>query len=135
MSSKSALTVAAVFLVAIVVGVGVYAALTFPRAVVDFQVSFTVGVDNEQREFEMPALHEKAQVEFALGSGSALWRASIINAEGTTIWEHTKAQGDQTIYQSEWLTLPSGRYNFTFGTIGLGELQANVKVTTKGGFW
>jgi hypothetical protein len=126
--------IVAAAVIVIVAIAGFYAALTFPRAVVDFSVSFTVGADRELREFETPMLHNKLQVEITINSGSALWRASIADANGT-VWEHSAAQGDQTTYRSEWATLSSGRYNFTFGTIGIGELQANVKVTSKGGFW
>ncbi len=83
----------------------------------------------------MPILHDKTHAEVSISSGSALWGASLTDVNGSKIWEHAKAQGDQTVYNSDWLTLPSGSYNFTFGTIGIGELHASVRVTSKGGFW
>ncbi len=110
---------------------GLYAALIFPRAVVDF----SAGADQELKQFEVPALHDKAQVQVAVNSGSALWRATIMDSSGNEVWRHDKLQGEQTTYTSEWLSLPSGQYNFTFGTLGIGGLQANVKITSKGGFW
>jgi hypothetical protein len=121
--------------VAIILISGLYSALTFPRNLAELEVSFSIGAEEEQKEFELPILHDKTQVEVVISSGSALWGASIADVNGTKIWEHAKAQGDQTVYTSDWITLPSGSYNFTFGTIGLGGLQANVKVTSKGGFW
>jgi len=120
---------------AIILVAGLYSTLTFPRNLAELEVSFSIGAEEEQKEFELPILHDKTQVEVVISSGSALWSASITDANGTKIWEHAKAQGDQTVYASDWITLPSGSYNFTFGTIGLGGLQANVKVTSKGGFW
>lgn len=126
--------VAAVIIIVVAIA-GVYAALTFPRTVVDFQVSFTVGADRQQKEFEVPLLHDKVQVEVTVNSGSALWRASIADADGDEIWSHSAAQGEQTTYSSDWTSLPSGGYNFTFGTVGGGGLQANIRVASKGGFW
>ena len=121
--------------VAIILIAGLYSVLTFPRNLAELEVSFSIGAEEEQKEFELPILHDKTQVEVIISSGSALWGATIADVNGTKIWEHAKAQGDQTVYTSDWITLPSGSYNFTFGTIGLGGLQANVKVTSKGGFW
>jgi len=97
---------------------GVYAALTFPRTVIDFDVIFTVGADRELGEFEVPLLHGKVQLEVTVKSGSALWTTRIADSSGKEIWSHNAVQGDQTTYRSDWLSLPSGRYNFTFGTMG-----------------
>ena len=132
---NSALKIAAVILIVVVVIAGGYIALTLPKTTVDFDVAFTVGADSKLQEFEVPLLHDKVQVEVAINSGSALWNAKIVDLTGKEIWSHSTAQGDQTTYRSEWLSLPSGQYNFTFGTLGLGELQANIKVSSKGGFW
>jgi len=126
------LTIAAV---AILLVAAVYAALTFPRTIVDFQVSFTIGLDREQREFDVPWLHDKAQVEVAVNNGSSLWRATITNANGNEIWSHSALQGEQTTYTSEWIALPNAAYNLTFSTIGVGSLEANLKVASKGGIW
>jgi hypothetical protein len=113
----------------------VYVAFTFPKAVIDFNVVFTVGADREMKEFEVSLLHDKVQVEVTVKSGSALWTARIADSKWKEIWSHSAAQGDQTTYRSDWLSLPSARYNFTFGTIGLGGLEANIIVASKGGFW
>jgi hypothetical protein len=126
--------IAAVFITSIAVA-SIYVIIVFPRAVTDFSVSFTVGVDREERVFEVPLLHDKVQVQVIVDSGSALWRARILDSDENEVWEHTKAQGEQTSYTSDWLDLQSGRYNLVFGTVGIGHLQANVKVMTKGGFW
>jgi hypothetical protein len=126
--------IAAVFITSIAVA-SIYVIIVFPRAVTDFSVSFTVGVDREERVFEVPLLHDKVQVQVIVDSGSALWRARILDSDENEVWEHTKAQGEQTSYTSDWLDLQSGRYNLVFGTMGIGDLQANVKVMTKGGFW
>jgi hypothetical protein len=134
MSSTGTKIVAAVLVIVLAVVV-LYSALTFPRAEVNLQVSFTVGVDREAKEFDVPFLQDKALVEVGVTTGTALWRASITDANGSEVWSYSKAQGDSTTYQSGWIALPSGHYNFTFGTIGIGNLDAYVKVTSKGGFW
>jgi hypothetical protein len=126
--------VATVF-VLIMVFVGIYLVLAFPRAAIDFSVSFAVGADREEKEFEVPFWHDRVQIQVIVEGGSALWRGRILDSDKNEVWEHMKAQGEQTSYTSDWIDLPSGRYNFTFGTRGFGDLQANVKVTTKGGFW
>ena len=124
---------AAIIVVAAIAGF--YSVLTLPKTAIDFNVVFTVGADRKLGAFEVPLLHDKVQVEVTIESGSALWTARIADSDGTEIWSHSAAQGDQTTYRSDWLSLPSGRYNFTFGTIGLGELEANTRVDSKGGFW
>jgi len=118
--------------VAVLSVAAVYAALTFPGAVVDFQVSF---IEREQREFEVPLLHDQAQVEVAVADGSSLWRASITGANGEEIWSHSAIQGEQTTYTSEWIALPHAVYNITFSTIGAVSLEANIRVSSKGGIW
>jgi SH3-like domain-containing protein len=118
--------------VAVLLVAAVYAALTFPRAVVDFQVS---SIDREQREFEVPLLHDKAQVAVGVADGSSLWRASITNANGEEVWSHSALQGEQTTYTSEWIVLPNAAYNITFSSIGAFSLEANIRVTSKGGIW
>jgi hypothetical protein len=119
-------------LVAVLIAVAIYAALTFPRTVTDFQVSF---IDREQREFELPWLHDKVQVAVSVTSGSSLWRASITSAIGEEVWSHGTPQGEQQTYTSEWIALPAGAYNITFSTIGLVSLEAEIRVTSKGGIW
>ena len=44
-------------------------------------------------------------------------------------------KGGKTTYISEWIQIHSGHYNFTFATAGLGTLSAEIRVTSKGGFW
>jgi hypothetical protein len=117
-----------------VAALAAYAAVTYPKTVVSFPVSFTIGADVENREFEMSPLHGRAQVEVIVSIGTALWNATISHQD-ETIWNHRASQGDQTTYKSSWIELSSGHYNFTFKTAGLVPLQADVKVTTKGGFW
>jgi len=111
-----------------------YLALTYPRVLVDFQVSFTVGADARRVEFEVPFLHGYVEVEVYVRSGSALWNAKIMSGE-SVLWSHVATQGGQTIYNSGWIRFSSGRYNFTFATAGLGSLEAEIKLTSKGGFW
>ena len=129
-------TLKAVILIAVllVVALGAYAAITYPKIVVSFPVSFTWGADVEHKEFSMPLLHAVAQVEVAVSSGTTLWTASIIRQD-ETIWSDNAHQPDQTTYRSIWIGLPSGCYNFTFATAGLGSLEAEINVITKGGFW
>jgi hypothetical protein len=133
-SSKTRKT-GALILIIIVAAIGIYAALTYPRAIVSFSVSFTVGAQTERKDFEVPFLHSQVQVEVSVTSGSALWTARILGNDDDEIWRHGTLQGDQTTYKSEWIPLSTGHYNFTFATIGIGSLEADVSVTSKGGFW
>ncbi|MCX8153086.1 MAG: hypothetical protein N3E52_01470 [Candidatus Bathyarchaeota archaeon] len=111
-----------------------YSALTYPRGLVDFSVSFTIGADSRHLEFEVPFLHEHVRVEVSVRSGNSLWSAKILSGNDV-LWNHTTTQREQTTYSSEWIKLPSGRYNFTFATAGMGSLEAEIKLTSKGGFW
>jgi hypothetical protein len=114
--------------------IGIFMFLTYPRSVVNFPVSFTIGADVERRKFSVPILHEFIQVEVAVNSGNLLWTASILQHDDI-LWSHAAHQGDQTTYQSGWIRLPSGDYNFTFATAGIGSLDAEIQVTSKGGLW
>ena len=53
----------------------------------------------------------------------------------STIPHTSAAQGEQQSYSSGWMSLPSGSYNFTFGTIGVGSLEVDVTVISKGRVW
>jgi hypothetical protein len=131
--SKTSKT-AALVLVVIVAAVAIFAVFTYPRVVVRFSVSFTVGAESEQQDFEVGFLHSQVQIEVRVTSGASLWSARILRDNGE-VWNHAMAQGDQTTYTSEWIPLSPGQYNFTFATIGFGSLDADVSVTSKGGFW
>ncbi|UCE96311.1 MAG: hypothetical protein JSV51_01500 [Candidatus Bathyarchaeota archaeon] len=115
-------------------GIGLYLFLTYPRSVVNFTVSFTIGADVERREFSVPILHETVQVEVVVNSGNLLWTASILRCSAG-LWSHAAHQGGQTTYRSDWILLPNGNYNFTFATAGVGTLDAEIRVISKGGFW
>ncbi len=112
----------------------VFGVITFPRTIVGFSVAFTIGADRKEKEFDLPLLHGLAQVEVTVQSGTALWSAKIESGDAV-VWNHSASQGGQTTYTSEWIPLESGHYNFAFGTIGIGSLEGEIKVTTKGGFW
>lgn len=88
----------------------------------------------QQEPFEVPIFDSAVQVQVSISSGASLWQASIINANGDTVWSDQASQGGQTTYNSDWISLPSGSYNFTFGTLG-GALEAQVSVKAKGGIW
>jgi ABC-type antimicrobial peptide transport system permease subunit len=126
---------ATMLIVIIVVAVfGIYAAVTFPKTVVSFPVSFTIGAETKTEEFDVPWLHGLIQVEIKVQSGTALWYAEMTSGD-EKIWSHSAAQGGQTTYTSEWTEISAARYNFTFKTLGIGSLEGEIKVTTKGGFW
>lgn len=129
-------TMKTILLVVVLVAVvfAVFATLTYPRTVVSFSVAFTIGADRREKEFDVPLLHGLAQVEVRVQSGTALWSAKI-ESRDDVVWSHSASQGGQTTYTSEWIQLGSGYYNFTFGTLGIGSLEGEIKVTTKGGFW
>jgi hypothetical protein len=133
MVNKSVIAVGAIVII-VVAAFTVYAGVTYPRTIVNTQVSLTVGVDSKATAFDQSFLDNKAQVQVTIQNGAALWRAQILSGS-QVIWEHTAAQGEQQSYNSGWISLPSGNYNFTFGTIGVGSLEASATVSSKGGFW
>ena len=116
----------------LVVSLGAYLLLTYPRTLVSFPISMTFGVEVEEREFDVPILHSQVQVEVVISSGTSLWTATIDDQNGS-LWNHTATQGGQTTYTSEWIPLSPGHYNFTFTTIGIGSLEAEITVESKGG--
>ncbi len=134
MPISKGLGAALIIVIVLVAGFSIYASFTYPRAVVSYPVSFTVGADAVRQQFEVPMWNDKVQVKVAVNSGVSLWNAKILN-QSEVIWEHSKGQGEETTYASEWIALPTGSYNFTFGTIGAGSLEAEITVTSKGGFW
>lgn len=133
--AKSNAFIALVVVVGLVlVGLSIYALITFPRNTLTIPLSFTVGADVVTRTFEQPFLADRVQVQVSVESGASLWHAQILD-QNQVLWEHTAGQGEQTSYQSGWIELSGGNYTFTFGTIGIGSLTAEVTVTSKGGFW
>jgi hypothetical protein len=126
--------VAVTILAVIIVAVAAFSALTYPRAILNFPVSFTLGADVEHQTFEVPVLDGAVQVQVTVNSGSALWKASIISGNNT-VFTHGAAQGGQTTYTSEWIRISMGTYNFSFATLGAGALSAQITVMAKGGFW
>ena len=133
MASKS-VTASAAVIVVIIVAIGAYAFWTYPRDVVNFPVAFTAGSDVTKQPFTVPTLDNQVQVTITVKSGTAFWRASILS-DNNTLWSHTAAQGGMTTYSSGWMTLQPGNYNFSFGAIGLGGVNAQVTVMAKGGVW
>jgi hypothetical protein len=131
LTTKSVLVLVVMIIVVLFVA---YLAVTYPRVIVDFSVSFTVGADVRRVEFEVPYLHGYVKVEVYVRSGNVLWTAKILS-DDNALWSHTATQSGQTTYNSEWIKIPSGRYNFTFTTAGIGSLEAEIKLISKGGFW
>ena len=121
----------AIMMIAIVVvAVAAYAAVTFPRTVANPTVSLTAGINSKTVEFDVPLLHEKAQIEVTVQSGlGAVWSATI--SSGNNILWNNQGSGN---YLSDWIKLPTGHYVFTFITLG-GALEAQVNIKTKGGIW
>ena len=130
--AKSVIVLTAILI--IIIAIAAHAAITYPRTAASISVSFTIGADSKTVTFNQPFLDDKAQIQVSVQNGAALWRAQILSGD-QVIWEHSAAQGEQQSYSSSWIQLPSGNYNFSFGTIGLGSLDASAKVTSKGGLW
>jgi hypothetical protein len=124
----------AVIVIIVVAAFAIYAGVTYPKATANISETFTVGADSKTTAFNQPYLNDKVQVQVTVQNGAALWRAQILSG-GQVIWQHSAAQGQQQSYNSGWIELPSGNYNFTFGTIGVGSLDATATATSKGGFW
>ena len=123
-----------VVLIVLIVAIAGYALWTYPRDVVSFPVAFNAGSDLIKKPFAVPVLDSEVMITITIQSGSAIWGASIISGNNTA-WSHTAAQGGTTTYTSDWIILQPGDYNFSFGTIGLGGVDAQVTVKAKGGFW
>ena len=133
--AKSKPLIALVAIMIIIVAVfSAYAGETYPRMQANIPVSFTIGADSKTTAFDQPFLDNKVQVQVAVQNGAALWQAQI-TSQGNVIWEHSAGQGEQTSYNSGWIELASGSYNFTFRTVGVGSLNAVATVTSKGSFW
>ncbi len=132
--TSNATRIAVAVIMVILIIVGIFAAITYPRSVLGFSVSFTAGAQVETHGFSVPILDGQVQLQVSVISGTVLWSARI-QSYGNTLWSHTTTQGGQTTYTSEWVPLAMGNYNFTFATIGLGTLNADVTVSSKGGFW
>jgi len=128
------LKIAVLIIVLIIAAVGAFAVLTYPKTVLSFPVVFTIGAQTENKEFNVPMLHGRVQVQVLVSSGTALWAAKILS-DDSDLWSHSAAQGGQTTYNSGWMQLASGNYNFTFATVGFGSLDAEITVSSKGGFW
>jgi len=129
---KSVMALVAILI--IVAAVAIYAGVTYPRTTANIPISFTIGADSKTAAFDQPFLDEKVQIQVGVQNGAALWRAKILSGD-KVIWEHSAAQGEQQSYNSGWIQLPSGNYNFTFGILGIGSLEATASITSKGGFW
>lgn len=126
--------VLALTVIIVLVLVIAYLAATYPRVSAAFSVSFTVGADVRRLEFEVPFLHNRVRVEVLVRNGNALWNAKILSGS-ESLWSHASSQSGQTTYISEWIKTPAGHYNFTFATVGIGSLEAEIKLTSKGGLW
>jgi hypothetical protein len=131
---KSILKIIIAITAILIATVGILAAITLPREILTFPVSFTIGADAKREQMEVPLLNGQVTVQVIINSGSDLWNARILDGE-ETVWSHSAAQGEQTTYNSEWIPIPSGTYNFTFATAGAGSLSAEITVSSKGGFW
>ena len=127
-------TVVIAVVIILILILGGYSILTFPRTVLSLPVSFTLGAESQTNGFDVPFLQDKVQVEVVVSSGTSLWSARIVN-QGNVLWSHAAVQGEQTKYDSEWIPLANAPYNLTFSTLGGGSLSAQVTVTSKGGFW
>ncbi len=134
MAISRAVIASAIIVIVVIAVFAVYAGITYPKTTVTVPVSFTIGADSRSSAFDQPILDDKVQVQVSVQSGAALWRARILSGD-QVIWEHAAAQGEQQTYNSGWIALASGSYNFTFATVGIGSLDATVAVSSKGGFW
>ncbi len=131
--SKSVIAILGVVII-LIASFSIYLGITYPRTTANITVSFTAGIDSKTVPFNQMFLDDKVQVQVTVQSGAALWRAQILSGN-QVIWTHSAAQGEQQSYSSGWIPLPSGSYNFTFGTIGVSSLDATATVTSKGGVW
>lgn len=123
-----------ILIIIVLIVVGGYAALTYPRVVGSIPVSFKFGAESKTIEFDVSPLQNEYNIEVSVTNGNALWGAKLVS-ESATVWSHLSSQGSQTSYRSGWLTISPGHYTFTFNTIGFGSLEGIVNIQTKGGLW
>jgi hypothetical protein len=134
MTKSKTLTAVAAIIIVLAAAFTIYSGATYPRTIVNIPVSFTIGADVATGEFDQSVLNDQIQLQVAVQNGAALWHAQILSGN-QVVWEHRAALGEQQSYSSGWIQLSSGSYNFTFGTIGIGSLDATFSVSSKGGFW
>ncbi len=113
---------------------GVYTLLTYPSTTISFPVSFAIGADTKNEALEVSILQSQVRLDVVVTTGLTWWTAKILQ-DGTEVWRHSITQNDQTVFESEWIELQPGSYNFTFTAASLAALDLDVTVTTKGGFW
>ncbi|MDQ1280841.1 MAG: hypothetical protein QG670_2104 [Thermoproteota archaeon] len=127
MASKIAMVVIAIILIA----VAGYAVVTYTRTVASSTVALTAGITSKNVEFDVPPLHEKAQIEIKVQTSlGAVWSATLLSGNNTILWNQ---QGSGN-YLSDWIKLSTEHYVLTFLTLG-GALEAQVNIRTKGGIW
>lgn len=126
-------TIAILSIALIAVIVAGYFALTYPRVILGISASF-IGGTRQEREFNVPFLDSRVQVQVTLISGVTGWDAQILK-EHEVIKEFSRPQGSQTTYFSDWIDLSPGNYNLTFTALGLFNVTAQINVLSKGGFW
>ncbi len=107
--SRLTTAIATVILLIIIV-IAIFAAITYPRQAINFDISFAIGSDSKAAMFNQQILDDKVQVVVSVQNGAALWLAQILQ-NGQVIWEHAAAQGEQQSYNSGWIQLVSGNYN------------------------
>jgi hypothetical protein len=118
----------------LIIGMGLYTFFTYPSTVIRFPVSFTIGADTKQEALELSVLQSRVRVDVVVATGSMWWTAQILQGD-TEAWSHSMTQNDQTVFQSDWIELPAGSYNFTYTAASLAALDLEVTVTAKGGLW
>jgi hypothetical protein len=118
----------------LIVALGFYTLFTYPSTAIHFPVSFTVGADTKQEALEISVLQSQVRIDVVVITGSTWWTAKILQ-DNTELWSHSMMQNDQTLFQSDWVVLSAGSYNFTYTAASLADLDLEVTVTAKGGFW
>lgn len=113
---------------------GVYTLMTYPITAISFPVSFTIGADTKHEALEISVLQSHVRIDVVVVTGSTWWTAKIFQ-DDTEVWSHSMTQNDQTVFQSDWIELQPGSYNFTYTAASLAALDLDVTVITKGGFW
>jgi hypothetical protein len=118
----------------LIASLGLYTLFTYPSTAISIPMSFTLGADTKQETFEISVLQSQARIDVVVTTGSTWWTAKILQGDAE-LWSHSMTQNDQTAFQSDWIILSSGSYNFTYTAASLTALALEVTVTTKGGSW
>jgi hypothetical protein len=120
--------------VLVFLGAAVFAALTYPHDVVNFQILFSVGTATESKAFSLSTFGTAVQVLVAISGNDTRYTAKLLDSKDSILWIHSATEKQGTYY-SGWLKLATGNYYFILTTTCINSFHAQIAVQAKGVFW